>query len=94
MENNKYNEEFKQSIVSLYNSGKSSTQICKEYGMSSSTLHKWIRKYTQVKISDTETITMAEVKKLQKKLAVLEEENIILKKAMAIFIKESGKESG
>lgn len=93
MENNKYNEEFKQSIVSLYNSGKSSTQICKEYGMSSSTLHKWIRKYTQVKISDTETITMAEVKKLQKKLATLEEENIILKKAMAIFIKESGKES-
>ncbi len=49
MENIKYNEEFKQSIVSLYNSGKSSTQICKEYGMSSSTLHKWIRKYTQVK---------------------------------------------
>ncbi|MCM1008946.1 MAG: transposase [Ruminococcus flavefaciens] len=37
MENNKYNEEFKQSIVSLYNSGKSSTKICKEYGMSSST---------------------------------------------------------
>ena len=93
MENTKYNEEFKQSIVSLYNSGKSSTQICKEYGMSSSTLHKWIKKYTQVKVSDTETMTMAEIKKMQKKLALLEEENIILKKAMAIFIKESGKES-
>lgn len=92
MENSKYNEEFKQSIVSLYNSGKSSTQICKEYGMSSSTLHKWIKKYTQVKVSDTETMTMAEIKKMQKKLALLEEENIILKKAMAIFIKESGKE--
>ena len=37
MENTKYTEEFKQSIVSLYESGKSSTQICKEYGMSSST---------------------------------------------------------
>ena len=61
MENIKYNEEFKQRIVSLYNSGKSSTQICKEYGMSSSTLHKWIRKYTQVKVSDTETMTMAEI---------------------------------
>ena len=35
MENTKYTEEFKQSIVSLYESGKSSTQICKEYGMSS-----------------------------------------------------------
>lgn len=48
--------------------------------MSSSTLHKRIKKYTQVKISDTETMTMAEIKKMQKKLALLEEENLILKK--------------
>lgn len=92
MENTKYNEEFKQSIVSLYNSGRSSTQLCREYGMSSSTLHKWIKKYTQVKVSDTETMTMAEIQKMQKKLALLEEENLILKKAMAIFIKESKKD--
>ncbi len=92
MENTKYNEEFKQSIVSLYNSGRSSTQICREYGMNSSTLHKWIKKYTQVKVSDTETMSMAEIQKMQKKLALLEEENLILKKAMAIFIKESKKE--
>ena len=92
MENTKYTEEFKQSIVSLYESGKSSTQICKEYGMSSSTLHKWIKKYTKVQVSETETMTMAEIKKMQKKLALLEEENIILKKAMAIFSRESGKE--
>jgi len=31
---------------------------------------------------------MAEVKRLQKRLALVEEENIILKKAMAIFTKE------
>ena len=49
--------------------------------MSSSTLHKLIKKYTEVKISDTETMTMNEVKKLQKRLALLEDENIILKKA-------------
>ena len=77
MENTKYTEEFKQSIVSLYESGKSSTQICKEYGMSSSTLHKWIKKYTKVQVSETETMTIAEIKKMQKKLALLEEENII-----------------
>ena len=77
MENTKYTEEFKQSIVSLYESGKSSAQICKEYGMSSSTLHKWIKKYTKVQVSETETMTMAEIKKMQKKLALLEEENII-----------------
>ena len=87
MENTKYTEEFKQSIVSLYESGKSSTQICKEYGMSSSTLHKWIKKYTKVQVSETETMTMAEIKKMQKKLALLEEENIILKKSNGYLLK-------
>ena len=87
MKNKRYNEEFKQSIVSLYNSGKNSSQICKDYGISSSTLYKWIKQYTEVKISDEETMTVEEIKKMQKKLALVEEENAILKKAMAIFIK-------
>ncbi len=55
--------------------------------MSSSTLHKWIKKHTEVKVSETEAMTVSEIKKLQKRLALLEEENIILKKAMAIFHK-------
>ena len=66
MESNKYSEEFKQSVVSLYNAGKSSTEICKEYGMSSSTIHKWIKKYTEIMVADTEVVTMVEVKKLSK----------------------------
>ena len=53
MENKKYSEDFKQSIVSVYNAGKSSTEICKEHGMSSSTLHKWIKKYNEIKVSET-----------------------------------------
>ena len=48
--------------------------------MSSSTLHKWIKKIYKVQVSETETMTMAEIKKMQKELALLEEENIILKK--------------
>lgn len=87
MENKQYSKEFQESIVNLYKSGKSGVNICKEYGISSSTLYKWIKKYTEVKISDEETLTMEEIKKMQKKLALLEEENAILKKAMAIFIK-------
>lgn len=66
MENQQYTAEFKQSIVNLYKSGKSSMLICKEYGMSSWTLHRWIKKYTEVKVSDTETLTMAEIKKCRK----------------------------
>ncbi len=69
------------------NPEKSSTQICKEYGMSSSTLHKWIKKYTKVQVSETETMTMAEIKKCKKKLALLEEENIILKKSNGYLLK-------
>lgn len=91
MENQKYSEEFKQSIVSLYNSGKSSSEICREYGMSSSTLHKWIKKYTEVKVSETETMTVSEIKKLQKRLALLEEENIILKKRWLSSQRNKGK---
>ena len=74
------------------NPEKTVRRYAKNTGMSSSTLHKWIKKYTKVQVSETETMTMAEIKKMQKKLALLEEENIILKKAMAIFSRESGKE--
>ena len=56
--------------------------------MSSPTIHKWIKKYTEVRVSDTEILTMSEVKTPQKKLAFSEEENIILKKVIAIFDKE------
>lgn len=74
----RYTEEFKKSIVNLYKLGKSATEIIREYGISSNTVYKWIRKYAEIRISETETISAEEVKALQKKLALLEEENIIL----------------
>ena len=83
-----YSEEFKQSIVNLYRNGKSSSDILKEYGMSSSVLYKWIRKYSVVQISETESMTMIEIKEMQKRLALLEEENLILKKTISIFTRE------
>ena len=77
----KYTDEFKESILNLYNSGKlSGWTIVKEYGMSSSVFYKWAKKYTPVKVSDTEMITMKEITAMRKRLAELEEENIILKK--------------
>ena len=48
----KYTEEFKKTIVSLYQSGKTYAQIQKEYGVSSSALSNWVRKYSQVKVDD------------------------------------------
>ena len=86
---NKYDEDFKKSLVSLYQNGKSQTQLSKEYGVSLSALGKWIKQYSTVQIDDGEVLTAKQVKELQKRNAQLEEENLILKKAIAIFTPHS-----
>lgn len=84
-----YNEDFKKSIVALYQNGKTQTQLAKEYGVSLSALGKWIRQYSEVKTIDGDIMTAKQIKELQKRMALLEEENIILKKAIAIFTPHS-----
>ena len=87
----RYTEEFKKSVVSLYSNGKTQTQLCEEYGISSSALSRWIKAYSEVKIDDGTVMTAKQVKELQKRNAQLEEENMILKKALAIFTPHSAK---
>ena len=88
----KYTEEFKKTIVSLYQSGKTYSQIQKEYGVSSSALSNWVRKYSQVRIDDDTVLSAQQIKALQKRNAELEEENLILKKAIAIFTPHSDRD--
>ena len=88
----KYSEDFKKTIVILYESGKTYADIKKEYGISSSTLSGWVKKYSQVKIDDDTILTAQQIKALQKRNAELEEENIILKKAIAIFTPHSDRD--
>lgn len=73
----KYSEEFKKTIVTLYQSGKTYANIQKEYGVSSSALSGWIRKYSQVQLDDDTVLTAQQVKALQRRNAELEEENLI-----------------
>lgn len=87
---NKYTPEFKQTIVNLYHSGKTYAQIKSEYGVSSNALTNWIRQYSEVKLDDNTVVTAQQIKELQKRNAQLEEENLILKKAIAIFMPHSG----
>ena len=87
----RYTEEFKRSVVSLYSNGKTQAQLCEEYGISSSALSRWIKAYSEVKVDDGTVMTARQVKELQKRNALLEEENIILKKALAIFTPHSNK---
>lgn len=88
----KYDEDFKKSLVALYQNGKSQAQLCKEYGVSSSAMGKWVKQYSTVEIGDGELLTAKQVKELQKRNAQLEEENLILKKAIAIFTPHSNKD--
>ncbi len=48
--------------------------------------------YSEVKIDDDTIITAQQIKELQKRNAQLEEENLILKKAIAIFTPHSDKD--
>ena len=88
----KYTEEFKKTIVSLYQTGKTYAQIQKEYGVSSSALSNWVRKYSQVRVDDDTILSAQQIKALQKRNAELEEENLILKKAIAIFTPHSDRD--
>ena len=88
----KYDEDFKKSIVSLHQNGKSQSELCREYGISLSTIGKWIKIYSQVKIDSDTILNVKQIKELQKRNALLEEANIILKKTIAIFTPHSNKD--
>jgi transposase len=88
----KHSEDFKRQIVELHRNGKTYRQIQAEYGVHANTVAEWIRKYSEVKMPDDTIMTAQEVERLRKRNAELEEENIILKKAAAIFMQHSKKD--
>lgn len=52
-------------------------------------LGRWIKQYSTVETDDGEVLTAKQVKELQKRNDQLEEELLILKKAIAIFTPHS-----
>jgi len=73
----RYDEEYKKSIVSLHQNGKSQSELSREYGISLSAISKWLKTYAEVKIDNETIMTAKQVKELQKRNALLEEENLI-----------------
>jgi transposase len=84
----KYNEDFKKMIVDLYLTGSSAKELSSEYGVSEVTIYAWVKKYSPIQTEDGSSITADEVTKMKKQMLRLQEENEILKKAMAIFAKK------
>lgn len=83
-----YDEEFKKTIVNLYETGKKISDLAREYGVGHTNIRNWINKYQTITTSTGETTNNDEILKLQKRNRELEQENEILKKAVAIFSKE------
>ena len=89
---NSYTQSGEKSLVSLHQIRKTQSHLCKEYGVSQSALGKWVKQYSAVEVGDGKLLTAKQVKELQKRNARLEEENLILKKTIAIFTPHSSKD--
>ena len=87
-EHKSYDENYKKTIVNLYESGKRKSYLTREYGISYTNINNWIRKYGTIKTSTGEVTTNDEIIKLKKKNLELEQEVEILKNAVAIFSKK------
>ncbi|WP_143151334.1 IS3 family transposase [Tepidibacter formicigenes] len=78
----RYTEEFKKQIVGLVESGKSPTEIVKEYNVARSTINKWFKDYTtsgSFKAKENRTEEENELIKLRKENQRLKMENDIFK---------------
>lgn len=83
-----YSIEFKRQIVSLYENGKPTSEILKEYDLTPSTFHKWVKQYRNsgsFKEKDNRSPEEKELIKLQKENQQLKMENDILKQAALIM---------
>ena len=85
-----YDTEFKQTIVSLYDSGKPLEELCSEFKISLSSINRWRKEYSsslctsQIMELDKDK---TKIKALEKQLKELKLERDILKKAVSIFSK-------
>lgn len=95
MSNNSYSKEFKIQAVELVEQGqKSVRQVAKELGIAENNLYNWRKqvKQKQEKAFPNESQydeKELELRRLKSRVAELEEEREILKKAAAFFAKES-----
>lgn len=86
----KYTQEFKEQMVAMYKAGTPARELVGRYGMSKSTLHKWISDYTRTgsfHAKDNRSADENEIIALRKELKRLRMENDILKQAALIMAK-------
>ena len=88
-----YPVEFKRDVVAVARAGgETNKQIAKDFGISETTLYRWIRKYDPTPeqqasgLSEQEQAELAELRKTNRRL---QQENEILRRATAYFAKDA-----
>lgn len=85
-ERRQYDEEFQRRAVQLsYNPERTVQSVVDSLGISQSMIYRWRKKFSEKGEKTAEVVQSEEVRQLRKRIAELEEENEILKKASAYF---------
>ncbi len=83
-----YDQEFKETLVSLLDTGKTVLELSTEYGVSLASINRWKKQYSKTKSTITETSeSIVKLKALERELKAVKLERDILKKAVSIFSK-------
>mgnify|MGYP002627196894 CR=1 FL=1 len=87
-----YTEQFMIQVAKAGLKARTYAEVAKQYGLSTERVRKWVKKYRQYgdlafEPNGPEICKDREIAELRKKVADLEEENEILKKATAYFSK-------
>ena len=80
-----YTQDYKNTIIDLFNSGKTYAEISDEYGVPKTTIRQWVNMNATAQDSAAANESDADIKAMKKRMAKLEQENEILKKALSIF---------
>ena len=85
-------QEFRDEVVRVARKGEQPLrQVARDFGISESCLHRWLS-IDEIERGDRPGLTRtesAELREVKKRNRILEEENLILRRAAAFFAKES-----
>jgi len=93
MRSRTYDKDFKLNAVSLYKSGKSASQVCRDLGIPGSTFSDWVKVHAKEGKdafvgSGNINPSNQDLQTIKKELEDVRLERDILKKALAIFSKQ------
>jgi transposase len=88
----KYSEQFRRDAVELVRSSdRPLAQVARELGVNHETLRNWVKIADRLEVTPPDAAAQDEVRALRKRVAELELEKEILRKAAAYFAKEMGR---